>query len=182
MRKPWKPLRNPAETLKLKIFIWRVKTSDKQQLSGGWKLLFWETFKLVTCQHSFLRVFTWNHLFKIFTCKLFSLKLYLQTRFRAIFNLRKVFQGFCRFPWVQLCLEGLANLEPAKAGEKSSRSLCGVAPNLISLQRSFLEPEKGRISLPFWGGLHGNLDIFLVMNWCWSSANLTCGRTDIMPF
>ena len=32
-------------------------------------------------------------------------------RFRAVFKLRKVFQGFCRFPWVQLCLEGLPSLK-----------------------------------------------------------------------
>ena len=32
-------------------------------------------------------------------------------RFRAVFKLRKVFQGFCRFLWVQLCLEGLPSLK-----------------------------------------------------------------------
>ena len=42
-------------------------------------------------------------------------------RFRAVFKLQKVSHGFCRFPWVQLCLEGLPSLK-----SKSSRKVITV--------------------------------------------------------
>ena len=76
-------------------------------------------------------------------------------RFRAVFKLRKVFQGFCRFPWVQLCLESFAEPQEQKL-EKGYHGRCAALRQILYLCRDhFWSQKKVEFCYRFEGGLHG---------------------------